>query len=96
MCLEAVGLGFGQVCAGTVVVGLEGCWVDAEQYIAFFHIAAFAEYLLQDYAGYPCADFGDAGGENAAVQFGADGDGLYLDRFDFDLAGGWLLLGGGF
>ncbi|MNQ59629.1 hypothetical protein D3C85_738840 [compost metagenome] len=93
--LEVIGLGLGQAGPGAVVIGLERRRVDAEQDIALFHVAAFAKHLLQHHAGHPCADFGNARGENATIELGADGQGLHLDGFHGDLDLRRLLLGRG-
>ncbi|MNE71503.1 hypothetical protein D3C80_1673830 [compost metagenome] len=82
--LERIGLGLAQRGVGAVQVGLERRRVDAEQHIAFFHVAAFAKGSLQHHTGHTGTDFGNARRGNPPAQFAADGQRASLDGFDPD------------
>ncbi|MCY1311793.1 hypothetical protein D9M70_621420 [compost metagenome] len=91
--LKRIGLGLAQRGFGAVQVSLERCRVDAEQYIAFFHVGAFVESPLQDDARHPRAHFGDARCGNSSAQFAADRQRPGFDGFDAN-TGQWRLFFG--
>ncbi|MCY1438405.1 hypothetical protein D9M71_546010 [compost metagenome] len=86
------GLGLGQRGAGAVVVGLERCRVDQEQYITLLDVAAFAVHPLEHHACDPRTHFGGAWREDTAAEFAADGQWLQLQGFHAHLRSGCLVV----